>query len=192
MKTDQSEPTLRGGAAGAHWPMLNGVDRMLEKADTALNLICVSLIMFLMFFAAAEIIGRYFFNAPIPGHIEIVELLMVGVVFLGLAYTQLQDGHIRMQILEKRFFKGRAFNLAEALISLLSLLPFVMITYFSFLAALDAYEFGDVTSYINWPTWPSKMCIPLGGFFLCLRLVVQFIQRMRGTIYGVNPTKNVE
>jgi TRAP-type mannitol/chloroaromatic compound transport system permease small subunit len=67
-----------------------------------------------------------------------------------------------------------------------------MITYFSFLAALDAYEFGDVTSYINWPTWPSKMCIPLGGFFLCLRLVVQFIQRMRGTIYGVNPTKNVE
>ena len=139
--------------------------------------------MFLMLFAAAEIIGRYFFNAPIPGHVEIVELIMVGVVFLGLAYTQLQNGHIRMQILQKRIFRGRSYYVAEAVILLLSLVVFAMITRSSFLETLDAYEFGDITSYINWPTWPAKMCVPLGCFFLCVRLFMQLVQRICQTIW---------
>ena len=177
MKTNQSDQSSLDNALTTPWPLVNALDRVLKQADTMLNLICVSLIMVLMFFAASEIIGRYFFNSPIPGHIEIVELIMVGVVFLGLAYTQLQNGHIRMQLLQKKIFRGRFYHIAEALILLFSLVVFAMITRSSFIAALDAYEFGDITSYINWPTWPSKMCIPLGSFLLCLRLSMQFVQQ---------------
>ena len=178
MSTNNSKQSAHNQMLTTDFPVVNAIDHVLQKADIVLNLFCVGLIMFLMLFAAAEIIGRYFFNAPIPGHLEIVELLMVGVVFLGLAYTQLQNGHIRMQILQKKFFKGRLFHLAEAVMMLLALGVFIMITRSSFLAALEAYEFGDVTSYILWPTWPSKMCIPLGCFFLCVRLFMQIVQRI--------------
>ena len=182
MEVEHSKTHAPKQALTTPWPTVNAIDRAMRKADVFLNLICVSLIMFLMFFAAGEIVGRYFFNSPIPGHVEIVELMMVGIVFLGLAYTQLKDGNIRMQILEKRFFSGRAFHLAEATILLLSLFVFAMITWASYETALEAYDYGDVTSYILWPTWPFRMCIPLGCFFLCLRLAMQLVQRITAAI----------
>jgi TRAP-type C4-dicarboxylate transport system permease small subunit len=44
---------------------------------------------------------------------------------------------------------------------------------------------GDVTAYINWPTWPSKFAIPLGGFFLCIRFVIELIQHISQVVAGV-------
>ena len=55
-------------------PFLIKVDAKFCFIEDWLNLVSVFIIMFLMFFATIEIIGRYIFNAPVPGHIEIVEL----------------------------------------------------------------------------------------------------------------------
>lgn len=166
------------------FPIFRYTERLVASIDTALNLVSVAFIMFLMLFAAAEIVGRYLFNHPIPGHVEIVELIMAAVVFLGIAYTQRVGGHIRMELFITKVLRGRSYHIAEALTLILSLLAFSIITVASFRFALDAYDIGDTTTYILWPTWPSKLCIPIGSFMLCLRFLLQLIQHVAQAVVG--------
>ena len=93
MKIEDETGTVQKGAPiWKKWNSLVVFDAGLRHFEDWLNLTSVFIIMFLMFFASAEIIGRYIFNSPIPGHVEIVELIMAGVVFFGVAYTERTGG----------------------------------------------------------------------------------------------------
>ncbi len=171
--------------------VLRKTESFLSLLEDTFNIVAVGFIMLMMFLATAEIFGRYFFNQPIPGQLEIVELIMAAVVFLGMAYTQRKDGHVRMEIFLTRVLKGRAYHIAESFSLILSLFIYSIITVYSFQFALDAFSMGDVTAYIYAPTWPSKLCVPVGGFLLCLRFIIQFIQHLLQAITGVE-MRNLE
>ncbi len=161
------------------------IEGTVSTIEDWLNLASVFIIMFLMFFATTEILGRYLFNAPVPGHVEIVELIMAGVVFFGISYTERVDGHVRMELFVTRVLKGRSYHIAEAITSSLSLFVYLFILIYSFKTAMYSYHLGDTTSYIYWPTWPSKLAIPIGSFFLCIRFAIEIIQHIAQIIVGV-------
>ena len=50
----------------------------------------------------ANIFGRYLFNAPVTGTLEFTESLLVLIIFLSLALTQYDGGHIRVTLLTRR------------------------------------------------------------------------------------------
>lgn len=191
MKKDREDTQVQKTSILKEFPLFRYVDRVMTGIDTALNLVAVGFIMFLMLFASSEIVGRYLFKYPIPGHVEIVELIMAAVVFFGIAYTQRVGGHIRLDMFITRVLKGRSYHIAEAITILFSLFGYGIITLASFRFALDAYEFGDLTTYIYWPTWPSKMTIPIGGFMLCMRFFLQLVQHIAQAVIGVE-TRDVE
>jgi TRAP-type C4-dicarboxylate transport system permease small subunit len=165
--------------------ILRTIDQKLQRIENRLNYCSVFIIMFLMFFATAEIIGRYVFNSPIPGHVEIVELIMAGIVFLGIAYTERIGGHIRMELFVTRVLRGRAYHIAEVITATLSLFVYAFILIYSFKATMFSYGIGDNTAYLYWPTWPSKLAIPIGSLFLCIRFIMEIIQHMGQVITGV-------
>ena len=86
----KKEPASENGpiAAWKNITVLRKIEPVVGFIEDWMNLIAVGIIMFLMFFTVSEIIGRYVFNSPIPGHVEIVELIMAGVVFFGIAHTE--------------------------------------------------------------------------------------------------------
>ena len=155
---------------------LRKVEPVITSIEDWMNLFAVGIIMFLMFFTVFEIIGRYAFNAPIPGHVEIVELIMAGVVFLGIAHTEKEGGHVRMELFLTKVLKNRSYHAAEMITIMLSFCVYLIIFIFSFKSTVNAFQVGDTTGYIYWPTWPSKMAIPIGSFFLCIRFILEFIQ----------------
>ena len=161
------------------------INGLVSTVEDWLNLCSVYIIMFLMFFATAEILGRYLFNLPIPGHVEIVELIMADIVFFGIAYTERVGGHIRMELFITQVLKGRAYHIAEVITASLSLFVYLFIFIFSFKAMLFALKVGDNTAYLYWPTWPSKLAIPLGCLFLCIRFLIEIIQHLCQIIRGV-------
>jgi len=156
----------------------------IKHIEDWLNLASVFIIMFLMFFATAEIVGRYIFNAPVPGHVEIVELIMAGVVFFGIAYTERVGGHVRMELFITRVLKGRGYHIAEAITAALSLFVYIFILIYTFKASVFAFQIGDNTSYLYWPTWPSKFAVPLGSLFLCIRFLIEIIQHVSQAVSG--------
>jgi len=159
------------------------LDKGNAYIETVLNVTGVIFIVILMLFTASEIIARYVFNWPIPGYVEDVELIMAAIVFLGIGYTQRVGAHIRMDMLITRL-KGRFYHIAEALSLLLALIGFGIICISSFNFTLDAYQVGDVTEYLYTPTWPSKLCVPLGSFFLCTRFIIQIIRNIAQAVVG--------
>lgn len=170
--------------AWKHIPFLAPIETLLKKVENILNFSTAALIIFLMFFATAEVFSRYFFNFPIPGHVEIVELIMAGVVFFGISYTERVRGHVGMELFVTYVLKGRWYHLFQALVTALSLLVFVFITIYSFKAALFSFKIGDTTAYLYWPTWPSKVAIPVGAFFLCCRFSIEIIQHISQVVTG--------
>ena len=165
-------------------PLLVSMNRWISRCDTYLDMLGAFLIAFIMFFTTAGILARYLFNSPIYGKVEITELIMAGVVFFGAAYTQKLGGHIRMSFVVERYLKGRALHVVEAFTLLLSLLGFILITVTTFQSALYDYQFQGYTPNLYLPIWPSKMCVPLGTFFLCIRLAVQLTQHLLQAVAG--------
>jgi C4-dicarboxylate transporter DctQ subunit len=161
------------------------IEGNIRHIEDLLNLASVFIIMFLMFFATTEIVGRYLFNSPVPGHVEIVELIMAGVVFFGIAYTERVGGHVRMELFVTRVLKGRAYHIAEAITAALSLFVYIFILIFTFKASVFAFQMGDNTAYLYWPTWPSKFAVPLGSLFLCIRFLIEIIQHVSQAISGI-------
>jgi len=160
------------------------LDKANAYVENVLNALGVVFIIILMFFTACEIVGRYVFNQPIPGYVEDTELIMAAIVFLGIGYTQRVGAHIRMDLVINKL-RGRLYHITESLSLLLGLIGYGLILIFSFQFTVEAYEVGDVTEYLYTPTWPSKLCVPLGSFFLCTRFIIQIIKNIAQAVVGV-------
>jgi C4-dicarboxylate transporter DctQ subunit len=166
-------------------PAFVAINKWATRIDTGLNFIGALLIAFVMFMSAAGIIMRYVFNKPIYGKVEITELVMAGIVFFGLAYTQKLGGHVRMSFVIEKFLKGRAYHIVEASTLLISLFTFIILTVTTLDSALYDLHFHGITPNLYLPIWPSKMTVPVGCFFLCIRLAIQFTQHLTQALAGV-------
>jgi TRAP-type C4-dicarboxylate transport system permease small subunit len=174
------------GEMPARKPLISHIDRWVSPMEAGLNVVGAALIVFMMLFTMAHIVGRYLFNSPIKGHVEIVEMVMAGVVFLGIAFTQKMGGHVRMELFVTRVLKGRVRLIVESFTLLVALFLFAMITVNSLEASvLYSIKMGDTTPMLFWPVWPSKLFIPVGSFFLSLRLVIEIFQRLSQAVVGV-------
>jgi len=96
---------------------------------------------------------------------------------------------VHMELFLTRVLKNRSYHIAEALNVALSFSVYLVILIYSIQSTLTAYQVGDTTGYLYWPTWPSKLAIPLGSFFLCLRFAIEFIQHVAQAIDGTEMRK---
>jgi len=179
-KVEGETPARRG--------LTSYMERWVSPVESGLNIAGTLLIVFMMLFTMGEVVGRYLFNRPIKGHVEIVEMVMAGVVFLGIAFTEKMGGHVRMELFVVRVLKGRLRLIVESFTLLLALFLFVIILVYSLeVSVLYSIKMGDTTPLLLWPVWPSKLCIPVGSFVLCLRLVIEIIQHVSQDVVGVEP-----
>ena len=153
-----------GGALGA-------VDRAMHAVEKFTALISGFGIFGLMLIGVVQIFGRKLFNAPIFGYIDIVEIAMSALVFLGLAYTERLGGHIRMELFVS-FLKGRWLWAFELMGVLVGLVIVAVLTYYSYTHAMRAYDSGDTTIDAQYLLWPSKMIVSVSLGLLFVRLLV--------------------
>lgn len=152
--------------------ILSKSDRLLLKLETFLTLSGGIVIFLLVFLTTANVLGRWFFNMPISGYIDWVEQAMAFFAFLGIAYTQRQGGHIRMDMLIGNIH-GRWLWGTELLTTFLMLMVTLVLIYGSYLHFLRAYTIGDSSIDINLPIWPAKLVVPIALSILALRLILQ-------------------
>lgn len=151
--------------------LLSRIDRLFFKLESMLTLIGGIVIFLLVFLATANVLGRWIFSLPISGYIDWVEQAMAFFAFLGIAYTQREGGHIRMDMLIGNIH-GRTLWFTELMSTLLMLAVTLILIYGSFLHFLRAYQIGDSSLDINLPTWPAKLVVPIALTVLALRLIL--------------------
>lgn len=150
---------------------------MLPLEDLA-NLLAAFAIFALMVLGSAQILFRTVFNSPIAGYIDLVELSMASMAFLGAAYCQRLGAHIRMEILVGRF-RGRLLWFAEIVGTLLALFIIGVLIFYGWDHFLRAYQLGDSTIDAEYPVWPSKLLVPIAFALWWVRLLVQLLGSIR-------------
>ncbi|MEM9027841.1 MAG: TRAP transporter small permease [Pseudomonadota bacterium] len=181
METQPSQHASPGGP-------LDKADRLLSPVEDIFNFIAALAIFVLMLLGVLQIVLRTVFNAPIVGYIDMVELSMATMAFLGAAYCQRVGAHIRMEILIGNL-RGRALWIAETFGIVLSLFIVGVLVWYSWGHFLRAYELGDSTIDAEYPVWPSKLLVPIAFGLWFLRLLIQFVGYLR---LSLNPAVTPE
>jgi len=160
------------------------LERVQLSVESFFNGVAAAIVVFMMGLTTVDVALRYLFNSPIAGVYTLCEMLMVGIVYLAIAYVQQQKSHVRVDVLIDRL-QGPprlAFELATLL---LALVGFSLMTWQSALLAWDAWVTGDYAmGLIEYPFWPTKSAMTLGIGLLCLRFVTDittYIRELRST-----------
>ncbi len=162
--------------------VLGRLNRGLMPIEDAANLLAAFAIMALMILGVLQIVLRTVFNTPIDGYIDLVELSMASMAFLGAAYTQRLGSHIRMELLIGRL-SGRALWAVEALGAAIAMFIIGVLIYYSYGHFMRAYTLGDTTIDAEYVTWPSKLLVPIAFSIWWCRLALQFLGALRLVVY---------
>jgi TRAP-type C4-dicarboxylate transport system permease small subunit len=170
--------------SGWHRSTAGRLDRLIRPIEDFANLMAALAIFLLMLLGTVQIISRTVFNTPIAGYIDMVELSMAGMAFLGAAYCQRLGAHIRMEILVSHL-RGRWLWAFEVFGTLIALAIIGVLVWYGWEHFLRAYQLGDTTIDAEFPVWPSKLLVPIAFALWFVRLSIQLIGSIRLLI---NPT----
>lgn len=155
--------------------------KMIERGALMLAGLCIVALGLMI---TLTVVSRNLFGWGIPDDVVIVRELMVGAVFLPLAYVTAGYSHITINFLFKRLSKNaKLWMLAlGSLISLLILLPLAASAWLGFLHAANsgAYFFGD----LELPEWPGRFAFFTGAALFITRLSIICVTDIRAAING--------
>jgi TRAP-type C4-dicarboxylate transport system permease small subunit len=158
--------------------LLDAADRALMAIETFLAGLAGLVILVLMFVGVIEILSRSLFNAPIYGHLDVVELTMISYTVLCVSYCWRKAAHVRMDLLLRRF-SGRARWSTELVTTALALVFVSLVLPGTWQYFHNAWEIGDSAMNTGLPTWPSKLAVPVGLGILWLRLALEMLAYLR-------------
>lgn len=148
----------------------NGVDVVVRACRVVATLILVGAVI-LNF---ANIVGRYFLDAPIEWAEEVMLFLMVGIVFLAAVPVAAQGRHIKMDILINMLPRGgrRAFEVLGGLVEIAAAL---IIVWIGLPVILQLYAFDQRSQAANMPLWIPQAFVPLGLFLLAVATAARLV-----------------
>jgi len=126
-----------------------------------------------------DVVGRKVFNWPLPGNTEIVSLVQVIAVAGALAITKIDGRHVRIELIDK--LRQPALGIVHALVALVGLALFILLTWKSFSYAEALRNHHEITATIKIPIYPFAIwlfvcCIPV-----VLILIKEFITSLLET-----------
>jgi TRAP-type C4-dicarboxylate transport system permease small subunit len=148
-----------------------------QRLHYAIAMLGTALVFITMFITTSDVIGRYF-RMPLPGAMEISELALGVMVFLGWAYTQAEKGHIAIDILFKRL-PQKVQNILDIIIPLFGLTLMGLIGWRAVGFAMDCKSSHESTVDLGIPVWPFKLIIFIGAVTLCIQLIFDVIEALQ-------------
>jgi TRAP-type C4-dicarboxylate transport system permease small subunit len=145
--------------------------------NSALKYVCVGLLFFMMALGTVDVIGRYLFNKPILGTLEVFEILLPAIVLLGLGYTQENRGHVSMELLVLRL-SPRTKTILDIVTNGCAFFISVLILWRGWILTTMYWRMGRTIPTIDVPMFLPQLFVPLGAFVLSLVLMVQMLENI--------------
>jgi TRAP-type C4-dicarboxylate transport system permease small subunit len=125
----------------------------------------------MMLLVVINVLGRYLINKPLTGTLEFTESLLVLIIFLSVALTQYDGGHIRVNLITRRLPKAWA-RVLTVISMLCGAAFFTWCGYAAWVFAAQSYSFGEQEwGEVVFPLWPMKFVV----FFGIVLLAIQFL-----------------
>jgi len=146
------------------------VSDKLGRISSALAYVGALSLFGIMCLTTADVVGRYFFNAPILGVFELTEFMVLILIFSFVAYTQFTKSHVSVDLLITLFPKKFRIYI-ELFNHSLCLILMGLITYMGFSRALELVEFGEASPNLGVPLYPFVFFLVLGCVVMCIEYI---------------------
>jgi len=148
-----------------------GYAAMANWATTVACAVAMLALFIMTFIVTGDVILRYVFNAPSKWVVEVSSYLLIVIVLMGLAYTQKERGHIKVDIILSRLPKAvRPWVELVILVMVLALtIILIYLTAGDFWTSIKLKTVSD--SVMAFPLAPWQAFIPVGLAILALLLI---------------------
>ena len=157
---------------------LSYFDQTLFKLESALALVSGLAVFSLILIAVVSVVGRNFFDSPLPGYVDWIEQIMPLIAFMGVSYTQRLGAHIRMDLFVNKL-PPKTLWITELITTAVILTITIILIYGTWHHFLRSFDFEaplwsrDSSIDIGIPLWPAKLLVPIAFFVLSIRLCIQ-------------------
>ncbi len=155
-----------------------GVESWLMTVTRTIDIVSWVILFAMMMMTMIDVLLRYFTNSSILGSVELTELMMVIVVFCSLAQCQAEDGHIKVDLVLKRF-SPRVQSMIDTLTQLICFGLFSFMTWSMYIYASEMKEYGEVTLDLGLVKYPFVYIASFGCALLTLVLLFKAITALR-------------
>jgi TRAP-type C4-dicarboxylate transport system permease small subunit len=165
--------------------MRKGIEK-ISKWSATLSTILIGILMLSTTF---DVISRSLTNKSLRGVVEISDVLLVAIVFLGMAYAQQTKAHVKMEVLS--FLPKNRFNHFMRIIGL-AVLCFVavLLIYTTGQAFISSYTSGEFrTGLLSIPLWPSKFFIVFGFTLFFFIVLFELIDTIKNSFTKIKRKK---
>ncbi len=154
------------------------IARVFHAAAVAASAVAVAALGALALVTVIDVAGRYLFNRPLLGAIEMSEFLMVFLSFGALALAEIRRSHISVD-----FFIGalpeRLRTLLDAAGALLGIVFWSFVAWRAAVHAQRVREVGEVSANLTLPTWPFYLVVTVGCGLLAVALIGRLVRSLR-------------
>ena len=155
--------------------------RLFQGAAVTSSAVAVIALAALAVITVIDVGGRYFFNKPLLGTVEMSEFLMVILSFGALALAELRNSHITVDF----FVIALPERVRAALEALAAALGIMFWSFVAWRAAVHASRIwvaGEVSANLIIPTWPFYLAVTFGCGLLALALIGRVLRSVRTSI----------
>ena len=147
------------------------VESKISLLSRILGIAAICVLVVMMFFTVLNVVLRAFFNSPIPGDVELIEVGMVCVGFLSLAWCAIRGMHISVDLVVT-FLPRRTQAIIDAFGYILGLGINILLAWRSFQEGVANRQMHNLSATLGFPIFPFYWVTALGYGVLCLALVV--------------------
>lgn len=130
-----------------------------------------------------DVIGRYFFNSPFTFTVEVTELAMGLIVYLGVGLTTHEGGHISVDVVTLRMSERVRASFA-VLTNAVALAFLCFLVWQVWLRAEQIYGSGDITPIWHVPIWPVMFVMAAGSVFFLTGVLIHLTRALQGMTSG--------
>ena len=142
--------------------MIKKIDKIISTISTAGAYVSCVLISAIMFLICIDVFLRKVFRFSIAGSYEIVECLLMLVVFTAFAMAQTRKGHIHVTVFISKFPRIPQ-TIINGILGLISFVAAFFCAYALWYQAMYSMNIHTVTSVLYMPLYPfyfvSSVCV---------------------------------
>ncbi|OEH86952.1 hypothetical protein BHU72_01460 [Desulfuribacillus stibiiarsenatis] len=164
---------------------MNSLERIIAAISLRFAQIAQIALVAVMLLIVSNIIMRIIWK-PIPGTVEIVEILGAVIVGLGLAHTLQTKGHIFVSIFVEKLSK-RKQGIVDTFTNTFVLTVTTLLAYQTFSYGVRMSDRGLTTGHLGIPMGPVFYLIALGFLILAVVVCKDWVKSFIAIIKGDQP-----
>jgi len=136
-------------------------------------------VLFAVVIIVISVFMRRVLNSPLIFGEDLSSYILLGMVFLGLAYTMMTEGHVRVDLVISKVSE-KTYVILEKVFNILGALYALILFVGSFLLIRHFYMKHTISPVLEVPLYIPGILLVLGSFALLLQMVAQlFISKKR-------------